>query len=92
VGAGKEQGKARPHGRGCTPGSAPLNVCEMEHSMTLLAHTMRRLVSRTAIEDAGQSMVEYALILAIVSIAAVGALALLGPQVVNAINAVTAAF
>ncbi|MBM3140714.1 MAG: Flp family type IVb pilin [Chloroflexi bacterium] len=53
---------------------------------------MRRLVSRTAIEDAGQSMVEYALILAIVSIAAVGALALLGPQVVNAINAVTAAF
>ncbi len=60
--------------------------------LLILATALRQLVSRVTNEDRGQSMVEYALILAVISIAAVGALALLAPQVTNAINTVTGAF
>jgi len=57
-----------------------------------LAQYMRALVRRTATEESGQSMVEYALILSVISIAAVAAMLLLGPAVIGAINAATASF
>jgi Flp pilus assembly pilin Flp len=40
----------------------------------------------------GQAMVEYALILSLVSIAAIAVLVLLGPAVANALTTVTNAF
>jgi pilus assembly protein Flp/PilA len=43
-------------------------------------------------DEEGQAMVEYALILAIVSIAAIAVLQLLGPAVANALTTVTNAF
>ena len=57
-----------------------------------LIEGFRQLAKRATFEEAGQSMVEYALILAVVSIAAVASLILLAPQITNAIDAVTAAF
>jgi Flp pilus assembly pilin Flp len=57
-----------------------------------LVNSFRRIATRVTVEDAGQSMVEYALILAVISIAAVGALALLAPQITNAIGSVTGSF
>ena len=42
--------------------------------------------------EEGQAMVEYALILSLVSIAAIAVLVLLGPAVANALTTVTNAF
>jgi Flp pilus assembly pilin Flp len=58
----------------------------------MLLQTLRMLTTRVAAEERGQSMVEYALILAVISIAAVGALALLAPQITGAIDTVTNSF
>ena len=49
------------------------------------------LVARLRREDEGQTLVEYALILALVSIVAIGALALLGAKIDQVLNAVTTA-
>ena len=57
-----------------------------------IAQYMRTLVKRSTTEESGQSMVEYALILSVISIAAVAAMLLLGPAITGAIDAVTASF
>ena len=44
-------------------------------------HTLRRFVNRVARDECGQDMVEYALILALVSIAAVGAVTVAGESI-----------
>ena len=49
------------------------------------------LVARLRRDDEGQTLVEYALILALVSIVAIGALALLGAKINTVLNAVTTA-
>jgi pilus assembly protein Flp/PilA len=49
------------------------------------------LVARLRGDDEGQTLVEYALILALVSIVAIGALALLGAKINTVLNAVTTA-
>jgi pilus assembly protein Flp/PilA len=49
------------------------------------------LVARLSREDDGQTLVEYALILALVSIVAIGALALLGAKINTVLTAVTTA-
>ena len=61
-------------------------------TLMYLINSIRQAALRTIADDAGQSMVEYALILAVISIAAVGALALLAPQITGAINSVTGSF
>jgi pilus assembly protein Flp/PilA len=50
--------------------------------------SLLRLIARLQAEE-GQTMVEYGLILALVSIAAVGALTLLGPAVSSQFASVT---
>lgn len=57
-----------------------------------LAQYMRALVGQTTTDESGQSMVEYALILSVISIAAVAAMLLLGPAITGAIDTVTASF
>ena len=47
------------------------------------------LVARLRREDEGQTLVEYALILALVSIVAIGALALLGAKITSVLTTVT---
>jgi pilus assembly protein Flp/PilA len=49
------------------------------------------LVARLSRDDEGQTLVEYALILALVSIVAIGALALLGAKINTVLTAVTTA-
>jgi pilus assembly protein Flp/PilA len=47
------------------------------------------LVARLRRDDEGQTLVEYALILALVSIVAIGALALLGAKIDSVLTTVT---
>jgi pilus assembly protein Flp/PilA len=47
------------------------------------------LVARLSRDDEGQTLVEYALILALVSIVAIGALALLGAKISTVLTTVT---
>ena len=47
------------------------------------------LVARLSRDDEGQTLVEYALILALVSIVAIGALALLGAKITSVLTTVT---
>lgn len=49
---------------------------------------MKKLMNWLAAEESGQGMVEYALILALVSIVAIAALALLGPAIREKFDAV----
>ena len=51
------------------------------HSLGDEMHTLRRFVNRVARDECGQDMVEYALILALVSIAAVGAVTVAGESI-----------
>lgn len=60
--------------------------------MFVLLSWLEQFAARARTEERGQTMVEYALILAVISIAAVGALALLAPQVTAAIDSITASF
>jgi Flp pilus assembly pilin Flp len=56
--------------------------------MFALVAWIKTLASRAAIEERGQAMVEYAVILAIISVAAIGVMALLGPEITGAFQSV----
>ena len=53
-----------------------------------MLHMLEALRRRTVDQD-GQTMAEYGVVLSVVTIAALGALALLGANIVNAITRVT---
>jgi pilus assembly protein Flp/PilA len=48
------------------------------------------MLARLGIQDKGQSLAEYALILALIAVVAIGALTLLGGQVTNILEQITA--
>ena len=50
---------------------------------------MKNLVNWFKNEESGQGMVEYALIIALVSVVAIAALLLLGPAITNMFNTAT---
>jgi Flp pilus assembly pilin Flp len=54
--------------------------------------TIYRALASVRDREEGQALVEYALILALVSVVAAGTLALIGQDVLGALNAVEAAF
>ena len=56
-----------------------------------MINLFNHLVARMRGEDEGQTLVEYALILALVSIVAIGALALLGEKIDGVLRTVTTA-
>jgi Flp pilus assembly pilin Flp len=53
-----------------------------------MLHMLETLRRRT-VDDRGQTMAEYGVVLSVVTIAALGALVLLGGNIVNAITRVT---
>jgi Flp pilus assembly pilin Flp len=71
-------------------GSAPgMNMRPGRNPSKGLTTMRQRIISIHAIEQ-GQALVEYALILSLVSLVAVGALSVLGTNVNSALNAVAA--
>ena len=56
-----------------------------------MMYLFNRFVARLHGDDEGQTLVEYALILALVSIVAIGALALLGAKIDTVLRSVTTA-
>jgi pilus assembly protein Flp/PilA len=48
------------------------------------------MLAKLGIQDKGQSLAEYALILALIAVVAIGALTLLGTQVSNILNTIQA--
>ena len=67
---------------------------EVKHNMlNQLKHFATSLMARVRVaEETGQAMVEYSLILVLVSIAAIAVLPGLGEAIVNVFEEVTAAF
>ena len=54
-----------------------------------MINLLDRLATRLGRDDEGQTLVEYALILALVSIVAIGALALLGAKISSVLTTIT---
>jgi pilus assembly protein Flp/PilA len=59
--------------------------------MRFITDTLTRLMSWMR-EEAGQTLVEYAIILALISVAAIAVLVVLGPQVADTFNEVSSNF
>jgi len=56
-----------------------------------IKHLLSSLATRVVVREEGQALVEYSLILALVSVVAIGTLAILGEDVVGKLGEVTAA-
>lgn len=52
-------------------------------AMQMLTHLFSRFAAKVAVQEDGQDLVEYALILVFISIASIAALTALGPQIAS---------